>query len=538
MFWFFKTSIMEADLYHQGYFVLFLILSLGIVLGNVRYKGFSLDSSAVIFVALLLGHWGYRVPSEFQTLGLLLFIFTIGIQAGPGFFDVFLRHGRKLIIISLVLIGSAAALTAVAILLLDLDVPIAVGLFNGALTSTPGLAAGIEATGSQNAAVGYGIAYPIGVVGVILFVGLAPQLFKVNIKKQEQDYIDGLHEEHPELKSRVFRITNSNVEGRSLAELDLRNMTQAIISRVKVGNESFVPTANTRLRLGDLVKAVGDEQALRRLETVLGEPVQEELTFDDNYVVEWLLVTNRSVVNKSLREIGLGVWNATVTRIRRSGIDLKPLPHSKLRFGDKVLISGSSQGMSKVRKLMGNDEKRLSETNFLPISLGIIIGVLVGSVYIPFGPVNFSLGLTGGVLLSALILSNIGKTGPIIWSMSGGANQLLRRLGLLMFMATVGTGAGSELAGVLNQNGLVLVLTGAMITILPMIIGLLVGHYALRINFLTLLGVIAGSMTSTPGLGAIDSKTESEAPAVGYATVYPASLVLMIVLSQLLAKLF
>lgn len=538
MFWFFKTTIMETDLYHQGYFVLFLILSLGIVLGNVRYKGFSLDSSAVIFVALLLGHWGYRVPSEFQTLGLLLFIFTIGIQAGPGFFDVFLRHGRKLIVISLVLIGSAAALTAVAILLLDLDVPIAVGLFNGALTSTPGLAAGIEATGSQNAAVGYGLAYPIGVLGVILFIGLAPQLFKVNIKKQEQDYIDALHEEHPELKSRVFRITNSNVEGRSLAELDLRNMTQAIISRVKVGSESFVPTANTRLRTGDLVKAVGDEQALKRLETVLGEPVQEELTFDDNYFVEWLLVTNRSVVNRSLREIGLGVWNATITRIRRSGIDLKPLPHSKLRFGDKVLISGSSQGMPKVRKLMGNDEKRLSETNFLPISLGIVIGVLVGTIHIPIGNVNFSLSLTGGVLLSALILSNIGKTGPIIWSMSGGSNQLLRRLGLLMFMATVGTGAGSELAMVMNQQGMTLVLTGAVITILPMIIGLLIGHYVLKVNFLTLLGVITGSMTSTPGLGAIDSKTESEAPAVGYATVYPASLVLMIVLSQLLAKLF
>ncbi len=538
MFWFFKTTIMETDLYHQGYFVLFLILSLGIVLGNVRYKGFSLDSSAVIFVALLLGHWGYRVPSEFQTLGLLLFIFTIGIQAGPGFFDVFLRHGRKLIVISLVLIGSAAALTAVAILLLDLDVPIAVGLFNGALTSTPGLAAGIEATGSQNAAVGYGLAYPIGVLGVILFIGLAPQLFKVNIKKQEQDYIDALHEEHPELKSRVFRITNSNVEGCSLAELDLRNMTQAIISRVKVGGESFVPTANTRLRTGDLVKAVGDEQALKRLETVLGEPVQEELTFDDNYVVEWLLVTNRSVVNRSLREIGLGVWNATITRIRRSGIDLKPLPHSKLRFGDKVLISGSSQGMPKVRKLMGNDEKHLSETNFLPISLGIVIGVLVGTIHIPIGNVNFSLSLTGGVLLSALILSNIGKTGPIIWSMSGGSNQLLRRLGLLMFMATVGTGAGSELAMVMNQQGMTLVLTGAVITILPMIIGLLIGHYVLKVNFLTLLGVITGSMTSTPGLGAIDSKTESEAPAVGYATVYPASLVLMIVLSQLLAKLF
>lgn len=529
---------MEADLYHQGYFVLFLILSLGIVLGNVRYKGFSLDSSAVIFVALLLGHWGYRVPSEFQTLGLLLFIFTIGIQAGPGFFEVFAKQGQKLILITLSLIGSAAILATAAVFFLDIDVPIAVGLFNGALTSTPGLAAGIEATGSPNAAVGYGLAYPMGVIGVILFIGLAPQLMRVNIKQQEQNYLDSLHQEHPELKSLVFRITNSNVEGRSLAELDLRNMTQAIISRVKVGDESFVPTANTRLHTGDLVKAVGDDQALKRLEMLLGKPVQEEMTFNDNYVVEWLLVTNRNVVNKSLREIGLGVWNATVTRIRRSGIDLKPLPHSRLRFGDKILVSGSSQGMTQVRKMVGNDEKRLSETNFLPISLGILLGVLLGSISLPIGSLNFSLGLTGGVLFTALILSNIGKTGPILWSMSGGANQLLRRLGLLMFMATVGTGAGSELDTVLKQNGVQLILIGTAITLLPMALGLMLGHYILKINFLTLLGVIAGSMTSTPGLGALDSKTESEAPSVGYATVYPVALVLMIVFSQILSKLY
>ncbi|MBK9290891.1 MAG: transporter [Bacteroidetes bacterium] len=529
---------MQADLYHQGYFVLFLILSLGIVVGNLRYKGFSLDSSAVIFVALILGHYGYTVPGEFQTLGLLLFIFTIGIQAGPGFFDALLKYGRRLIVISFLVVGIAALISGLAMVLLGIDIPLAVGLFNGALTSTPGLAAAIEATGSADAAVGYGLAYPIGVVGVILFVSLAPRLFGVNLDQEAKKYLDELHDDHPELRSKVFKVTNPNVDGRSLSELDLRAMTQAVVSRVRSGTRSFTPSAETRLQVGDLVKAVGDEQALKRLEVLLGEISDENVDFDESYVVEWLLVTNRKVVSRSLKELGLGAYNCTITRIRRSGIDLRPMPHSKLRFGDKILVSGAASNMPQVRLLLGNDERKLSETNFLPISLGIVAGVLAGSISIPLGLFDFSLGLTGGVLLTALILSNIGKTGPILWSMSGSANQLLRKLGLLMFMATVGTSAGSNMVEVLNTSGLQLIAVGAVVTVVPMILGLLLGHYVLKINFLTLLGVIAGSMTSTPGLGAIDSKTESEAPSVGYATVYPASLVLMIIFSQLLARLF
>ncbi len=523
------------DFIHEGYFVLFVIITLGMVIGNIKVKGFSLDSSAVIFVALLLGHLGFTVPAEFQTLGLLLFIFTIGIQAGPGFFDSFLKNGRALILLSVALIGMASAMVVVAKYLFDVPTALAIGLLNGALTSTPGLAAAFDATQSPLTAVGYGIAYPVGVVGVILFMQIFPKLLKVDFIKEESDYAAQLREEHPSLSSCVLKVTNANIHGKSLKELNIRSMTQGVISRVKHQGEIFTPNADTQLFTDDVIKAVGSPEAINRLQILIGVPVNEDLTFDDRYLVNWLLVTNKEVVNKSIRELNLTALNATITRIRRSGIDLPPKPHSRLRFGDKLLISGSSDEMKQVRRLLGNDEKRLSETNFLPISLGIVIGVLVGSISIPiFGWFNFSLGLTGGVLATALVLSNIGKTGTILWSMSGSANQLLRKLGMLLFMATVGTNAGSELAAILHSEGLQLIVIGLLITFIPMLVAGLLGKYVFKMNFITLLGVIAGAMTSTPGLAAVDGKTNSDAASLGYATVYPAALVLMIIVSQLL----
>ncbi len=526
------------DFLYQGYFVLFVIISLGMILGNLKIKGFSLDSSAVIFVALLLGHFGFTVPISFQTLGLLLFIFTIGIQAGPGFFDAFMKYGRSLIVLCIILIGLASLLIVAARYIFDIPTALAIGIFNGALTSTPGLAAAYDATQSPLTAVGYGIAYPVGVVGVILFMQVFPRILSIRFNDEEQQYKSELRDEHPDISSCILRVSNANVDGKSLKELNIRQMTQAVVSRIKHKGEIFTPDANTRLFLGDYIKGVGNAESLSRLKLLIGDTADEDLSFDERYVVNWLLVTNKAVVNKSLRELNLTALHATVTRIRRSGIDLPPKPHSRLRFGDKLLISGSSHEMNQVRRLLGNNEKRLSETNFLPISLGIVLGVLVGTISLPvFGLFDFSLGLTGGVLAVALVLSNIGKTGNIIWSMSGSANQLLRRFGMLLFMATVGTHAGSEIAEVLQSDGLRLILIGLTITFIPLIITAMIGKYYFKMNFLTLLGVLAGSMTSTPGLAALDNKSDTDAASLGYATVYPAALVLMILVSQLLALL-
>ncbi len=527
------------DIFYEGYFALFLIISIGIVLGNLEIKGVSLDLSAVIFVALFLGHHGYMVPVEFQTIGLVFFIFTIGIQAGPGFFDSFKALGRKLIYICFILIMSAALLGLGFSKYFDIDIALGIGVFTGALTSATGLAAAIDATGSPLASIGYGVAYPAGVLGVILFLSFFSKVLKVDMKKEEDDYRKQQAMEYPEVIDRNFVVENKNIHGKTIKELEIGTMTHAVISRVKHDNKTVTPTEKTKLYIGDIITVVGKKEALDKIELLIGSPTEEKIPLAENYKVNWILVTNRCVINKPLKVLNLtAYYNATITRIRRSGIDITPDRNSSLRFGDKVVVASDEENIKKVMKLLGNEEKRLSETNFLPISLGILIGMIIGSINIPFfGLFDLSLGITGGVLTTAIILSNLGKTGPIIWSMSGTANQLLRKLGLLMFLATVGTHSGAHIVEAFTQYGWNLFFIGVTITIIPMVISLLYGKYILKINFAILLGVVAGSMTSTPGLAAVDSKTETDAPTIGYATVYPFALVLMIIVSQFMAML-
>ncbi len=526
-----------SGLIYEGYFALFLIISLGIILGSVKFRGFSLDLSAVVFVALIMGHYGIVVPREFQTIGLVFFIFTVGIQAGPGFFDAFKKSGRQYLGVCILLVSTAALLSVGLSRFFGFDPLLGVGIFNGSLTSTSGLAAAIDISGSTLPSVGYGVVYPAGAVMAILTIHLLPLVLGINMKKEEESYLQKAQEDHPKVSAQNFIVENKNLEGKTLRELGIGEMTHAVISRIKHGEEVYAPVEKTRLYLGDIVKVVGTDEALERVEYMIGPRTEIKMPRAAGYKVNWVLVTNKDVINKSLNSLNLrAFYNATITRIRRSGIDISPRGNSTLRFGDKVMLAADEENMPKVMKLLGNNEKRLSETNFLPISLGIIIGVLFGSIHFPFfGLFEFSLGITGGVLTTALVLSKIGKTGPIIWNMSGGANNLLRKLGLLMFLATVGTHAGSHIMEALAEYGWNILWAGMLITTIPMVLTSVIGHYSLKINFATMLGVVAGSMTSTPGLAAADAKTQSDAASLGYATVYPLAIVMMIIFSQVLS---
>jgi len=527
------------NLISVSYLALFLIISLGLLAGRAKIKGFSLDISAVIFIAMLMGHFGFRLPSEYQHIGLLLFIFTIGIQSGPGFFRSFRQYGKQLFIIATIIIASGALVTYGISHLLSIDKALAVGLFNGAMTSTPGLAAAVEVSGSPLASIGYGIAYPFGVVGVVLFVSLLPKLLKVDFKKSEEEFTKNLHQSYPEFIPGNFRVENPNIHGKNLKDLKFRTATNCVISRVKHNGVTTTPSRDSILHIGDIIRALGTKDDLENVKLLIGPATDEVLDLDKGHDVQWLLVTSKQVINKPLQKLNLGAnYDATVVRIRRSGIELKPMHYTMLRFGDRLLVASSRESMRQVVKLLGNDDKRLSETDFLPITLGIVIGILVGMINIPvFGLFNFSLGITGGVLASALVLSGIGKTGPIIWSMSSNANQLFRELGLLMFLATVGCEAGGHIAGTFSEYGASLLIAGAAITLIPLIIAFITGRYLLKMNFLTLMGVITGGMTSTPGLAAINSQSDSGIAQVAYAAVYPLALVLMIVFSNILFKL-
>ena len=310
----------------EGYFALFLIIAIAYVIGRIKVKGVSLDVSAVIFVALVLGHFGVTLPKVIQDIGLVLFIFTIGIQAGPGFFDALKKHGIKLAALSVVLILSAGVVTVATHYLSGYDMGILAGLLAGALTSTPGLASATDQFGDI-ASIGYGIAYPFGVIGVILFLRLLPKLLRTDIRQAETEWERESTAEHPALNFEHIRITNANVDGKTLAELSFRHMTEATISRVMHEGEAFTPNRHTRLHTGDLVRVVGTENARKRAEVLLGECTDAEIPLSGKYDVQAVLVTNKKVVNKTLAELNLQTsYDATVTRIRRSGIDITPSP--------------------------------------------------------------------------------------------------------------------------------------------------------------------------------------------------------------------
>ncbi|OJV74906.1 MAG: transporter [Bacteroidia bacterium 44-10] len=528
---------MLYSLLQNSYFSVFLIIALGYMLGRIKIKGVSLDVSAVIFIALLFGHFGVTIPSSLGYFGLVLFIFTIGLQSGPGFFDSFQKNGKKLLMMALIIVVSAGTVGLGLGHLFGIDMPGVTGLIAGALTSTPGLAVAIDSTNSPLASIAYGIAYPFGVIGVILFVKFFPKIIGVDMQEEALRLERQEKAAYPEVNFAVFRVKNPTVFGKSLSELQIRTMTGSVISRLIHDGVMVIPRARTVLREGDLVKAVGTDNSLNQLALFIGERTEIELPVDHDQVVESLLVTNKRMVDRTLGALDLSrAYHCNITRIRRSGVVLSPTPDLKLKFGDKVVVVGERRSVQEVGLLLGNNEKKLSDTDFFPIAMGIVLGILVGQLQISFSnSFTFSLGLTGGVLITALVLSKLGKTGPILWSMSGMSNQLLRQLGLLLFLAEVGTSAGANLFATFQTYGLPYFLAGAAITIVPMIIAGLLGFYLLKIPILDLMGTIVGGMTSTPGLATVDSMTDSTAPSVAYATVYPVAMVLLIVLIQVLA---
>ena len=526
------------ELFSNSYFALFLIILIGFLIGRIKIKGISLDVSGVIFVALIFGHYGIIVPQDFQYLGLVLFIFTIGIQAGPSFFESFKEHGRELATLVTLLVITSGLITFLIIYFFNIDKNIGIGLLAGALTSTPGLAAAIDSTGSSLASIGYSIGYPFGVIGVILFVNLLPRILRLDVLKEGQKYNEEILTEYPQIFSKNFIVENESVIGKNFGELNIRFMTKAVISRIMHNNIVNLPENETILHKGDIVIAVGSNEALERVKLLVGAETKIEIPLSSNLGVRSILVTNNDVVKKTIGQLhDLSKYHATVTRIRRSGIDLSPSPSTKLQFGDKIIVICQKENMKQVGEIFGDDDRKLSNTDFFPIAVGIILGILVGKLSLNFDSFSLSLGLTGGILLVSLILGRTGKTGSIMWTMTGASNNLLRQFGLLFFLAAVGTSAGSSLGETFSKYGFELFIYGIGITLLPLIITTIIAYYFFKMNLLTLLGTLAGGMTSTPGLAAVDNMTDTDAPSLAYATVYPVAMVLLIVVVQILSLL-
>lgn len=526
------------------FFLVFLLIGLGIAVGKVSVKGISFGSSAVIFVSIFFGYllslYGfveYQVPKIVGNTGLVLFIFTIGMQAGPSFFETFKSSGRKLIVLAMITVFGAGIVSFIFSKVLGVNSFLGIGVFTGALTSTPGLAAAIDVTQSPLASIGYGIAYPFGVVGVILFVKIAPRIFGVDVKEEERKYEVTSHEFSPLISFSHFLVKNSSLFGRSLKEINLRKITGATISRIQRGDVPMPVEDATILEENDIVRAVGVEDSLKEVEIVVGPETDHIIPQSSEFEIKWYIVSRKDVVGKPFKHFNLSAnYRATATRVQRAGTELSASPNLMLRYGDKILISSSKGNVDALSRLFGNQEKSINTASFLPIALGVVIGALVGLITIPLPLIGeFSLGLSGGVLLSSLLLSRQGKTGPIIWFIPDNANALLREFGLLLFLIPVGIDAGTHIMDVINEYGVSLMLVGMAVTVLPMVLTISVGTLVMKENFLQILGALTGGMTSTPGLSAVDSMSESEAPQIAYASVYPFAMVSVIIAVQILS---
>lgn len=520
-------------------FSLFLIIALGFMVGNIKIKGFSFDVSAVIFVALFFGHYGIQVAPAVQSIGLVLFIFTVGIQAGPGFVDAFRKKGRNYVTFSALLVLTALLASIGLMYAFDIKPDMIAGIISGALTSTPGLSVAIEATKSPDASIGYGVAYPFGVIGVVLFVKLLPKMMRLDLAVAYKKFKASSGEKVEEVVSRDFLVENESIFGKSLREIDLRRMTGCTVSRVQKGQEVVTPSADMQLESGDIVRAVGTLHDLEQFELVVGRRTTMQAPLKTDFVIQSVLVTNKSLVNQPISKVQVQYGcNAVVTRIRRAGIDFTAQPSTPLKFGDKLTIGCRRGDFERVAQVLGNNSRALSDTDFLPVALGITLGILAGRVVMAFGAaLEVSLGITGGVLIMALVLSNIGRTGPIVWTMSSAANNLLRQLGLLFFLAGVGTNAGQNLVDTIMQSGIKLIVVGAVITLVPLFAALLLNKWIYKLSIFELLGVITGGMTSTPGLAACGSMAQDETPSMVYATVYPVAMVSLLIAIKILAAL-
>ena len=538
--------------------LLSLVSVIGLWIGHIKVKGVSLGIGGVLFGGIIVSHFmtQYGVTLDPHTLhfiqefGLILFVYTIGIQVGPGFFASLRHSGLKLNGFALMIVGLSGVLVILLHKLFDIPLPVILGIFSGAVTNTPSLGAGqqvlAELGGEASTTVmgmGYAIAYPFGIVGILLAMWLIRIILKINVDKEADEFDNANNSKKEGLSSLNVRLTNPNLNGLMLKELPDFDLHDVVYSRLKRGGELFVPKVDTRIQLGDVLHLVGEKANLHKMQLIIGEEANISVsTKGTMYRTERAVVTNEKVFGKKIRQLMLkGKYDVVISRLNRAGVELIPTGEMALQFGDVLNLVGRQEDIEAVMAIIGNAQQKMQQVQMLPIFIGIGLGVLLGSIpiYIPGFPVALKLGLAGGPLVVALILARIGSFGKLYWFMPPSANLALREIGIVLFLAVVGWKAGGNfLNTLLSNDGLAWIGYGAIITFVPLIITGLFARIYGKLNYLTLCGLLSGSMTDPPALAFANAIKEGNgAAALSYATVYPLVMFCRIILPQLLAIL-
>jgi len=540
--------------------ILALVAVVGLWIGNIKIRGVGFGIGGVLFGGIIVGHFvdqaGIGLSSDMlhvmQEFGLILFVYTIGIQVGPGFFASLRVSGLRLNLFAVLIVVMGGLVTTLLHKLFAIPLPVVLGIFSGAVTNTPALGAGqqiLRDLGTPGVIVdqmgmSYAMAYPFGICGILLTMWLMRRLFRVNIDHEALQHEHSAGNGHPQLKTMNIRVENPNLNRMAIQDVPVLNSDNIICSRLKRDDTLMVPSPSTLIMHGDLLHLVGQEADLRNALVVIGQEVDTSLsTRGTDLRVERVVVTNEKVLGKKIRDLHLKQrYDVVISRLNRAGVELVASSHASLQFGDILNLVGRQASIDAVAAEVGNAQQKLQQVQMLPVFIGIGLGVLLGSIplYVPGFPVALKLGLAGGPLIMALILGRIGSIGKLYWFMPPSANLALRELGIVLFLAVVGLKSGGDFIDTLiNGDGLNWMGYGILITAVPLIAVGLLARIFTKMNYLTLCGMLAGSMTDPPALAFANGlHTTSGAAALSYATVYPLVMFLRIITPQLLAVLF
>ena len=539
-----------------------IVIALGIYLGKIKIGGISLGVAFVLFVGILAGHIKFTGPLPvlgfIQDFGLILFVFMIGLQVGPGFFESFGKDGLKLNILSTVaILLNVLVMFACYYIFFDTsdktNLPMMVGTLYGAVTNTPGLGAANEALHSVfkngmnfDIASGYACAYPLGVVGIIGATIAIRFICKVNLQ-EENDKLNEEETENPNIKpySMYLKVQNAYIAGRTLKEISEFLNRDFVCTRMLHDGELSIPSLDNTFELGDeilIVSAEGDAEAIRAF---IGPEIEVDWHEEDqpqHLVSRRIVITNNKINGKTLGNLHFrSVYGVNVTRISRQGMDLFAGRNHRFIVGDRIMVVGPEENVNRVAAMMGNSEKRLNAPNIATIFVGIIVGIIFGMlpIAIPHMPVPMKLGLAGGPLVIAILIGRFGYRMGLVTYTTTSANMMLREIGLALFLASVGIKAGATFWDTVTQgDGLKYVYTGFIITIIPILIVGTIARLKYKFNYFTIMGMLAGTYTDPPALAYANSVCTGEAPAIGYSTVYPLSMFLRIFLAQVIVLFF
>ena len=548
------TSLFFGSSIAHTVFTLAIAIAIGIALGKIKIAGISLGITWILFVGIALGSFGMQIDPTIvafiKEFGLILFVYSVGMQVGPSFFSSFKQGGMRLVGIATAIVLLGVVTAYIIHLVTGTPISTMVGVLSGAVTNTPGLGAAQQAytdsTGLNDPtiAMGYATAYPLGVVGIIISIVLLRAIFRIKLDK-EREALESANESKFAAKISI-ELTNANLFGRTVLETRGLINRSFVVSRVcRVDGKIEIANAQTLLNEGDKMLIICANDDVEAIEMMLGHRIDMQhsdwINLDQQFISRRIIITQPHINGKTIGELRLrSNYAVNVTRVNRSGVDLIPEHNLELQIGDRLTVVGSEMAIEAVAKTLGNSMRRLREPNLISIFLGIFLGIFVGSIpiMIPGMPQAVKLGMAGGPLIVAILISRFGAHYHLVTYTTMSANLMLREVGISLFLAAAGISAGEGFIDtVVNQGGYMWVLYGVIITMLPI---LLVGIFArkvFKLNYFTLMGVIAGSMTNPPALAYSNATASNDVPAVSYATVYPFMMFLRVLTAQLFVLL-